>query len=488
MFLRVFGHASTIDALFIYRVGSRPDKTPQSITRHFQGGEHKPLEISIALFARNIEAELVEIENSEDEEPTTESAAAWLTSPLKDQNSLRKAARPECLHSIGLKCPGPEGVLDGLVLGTQVCPNSEIISLERGVLWRRNESSGQRIGLSCRCAPCKARYNFNNFLRSHVLEADAGQTMCSNKGCFKSVWEGTKFCHSHFLMWTPDLIGQDKTAMNELLSLFEKAISEQWRPKTEFMAEIIKRMESKGNIPASEVVNIDLAFGVRSREVLQIGLADLRGNGVLDCLTRYSEGIIAPSSSRLATPATRPLMNHERNVRRFSTQNGSLNAKEIVGKLQEIGISNEPIFLSLANWGFDLSYLRDWLEEEGFYDVLPGDENLCLLLQELRNNVRRVLGRSCFRGGRFPLSLSVVFLLLFGESHPLSGRNHHALVDAQQLVLIAQVFNDLCKPPPQNERVYWRRSLIKMPGSGERQRPLEEFFPSLSSNKKARLS
>jgi hypothetical protein len=196
--------------------------------------------------------------------------------------------------------------------------------------------------------------------------------MCSNKSCFKSVWEGTKLCHNHFLKWTPDLIGQDETAMNELLSLFEKATSEQWRPKTESMAEIIKSMESKGNILASEVVNIDLEFGVRSREVLQIGLADLQGKGVLDCLTRYSEGIIAPSSSRLATPATRPLMNYERNVRRFPTQNGSLNAKEIVGKLQEIGISNKTTFLSWANWGFDLSYLREWLEEEGFYDVLPG--------------------------------------------------------------------------------------------------------------------
>jgi hypothetical protein len=321
---------------------------------------------------------------------------------------------------------------------------------------------------------------------SRVLEADAGQTTCSNKSCFKSVWEGTKFCHDHFLLWTPDLLGEDKTARTELLSLFEKATSKQWHPKTEFMAKIIKRMESNGNIPASEVVNIDLEFGVRSREVLQIGLADLQGKGVLDCLTRYSEGIIAPSSSRLPTPASWPLMNHERNVRRLSTQNGSLNAKEIVRNLQEIGISNKTIFLSWADWGFDLSYLRDWLQEEGFHDVLPGDENLCLLLQEFRDNVKRVLGPTCFRGGRFPLSLSVVFLLLFGENHPLSGRNHHALVDAQQLALIAQVFNDLCKPP--HERVYWRNSLIKMPGSGKRQRPLEEFFPSLSSNKKARLS
>jgi hypothetical protein len=51
--------------------------------------------------------------------------------------------------------------------------------------------------------------------------------------------------------WTPDLLGEDKTARTELLSLSEKATSKQWRPKTEFMAKIIMRMESNGNILAS---------------------------------------------------------------------------------------------------------------------------------------------------------------------------------------------------------------------------------------------
>lgn len=131
-------------------------------------------------------------------------------------------------------------------------------------------------------------------------------------------------------------------------------------------------------------------------------------------------------------------------------------------------------------------YLRKWLQEEGFHDVLPRDENLCLLLREFRINLGRVIGKQCYRGGPFPVSLPVLFLLLFGDDDPLSGRNHHALVDAQQLALMAKLFTDLCKPP--HKRVYWQKSGIKYRGSCKRQRSVEEFFPPTSSNKKARLS
>lgn len=134
-------------------------------------------------------------------------------------------------------------------------------------------------------------------------------------------------------------------------------------------------------------------------------------------------------------------------------------------------------------WSFDLTYLRDWLEAEEFHDVLPGDENVCLLLHEFRSNVSRVLGRKCYQGKLFPLPLPVFFPLVFGENHPLSGRNHHAAVDAEQLALMAKLFIDLCKPP--DERVLWQGSEIEKLGSWKRQRSLEEFFPS---NKKARLS
>lgn len=42
--------------------------------------------------------------------------------------------------------------------------------------------------------------------------------------------------------------------------------------------------------------NIDLEFTFFSREVLQIGIADMEGNNVLDYFPRYSERVVASSS------------------------------------------------------------------------------------------------------------------------------------------------------------------------------------------------
>lgn len=388
------------------------------------------------------------------------------------------------MYHLGLKCPGPGRVVDGLVLGTQVCPHSAIISFETGVFFRKH--SKDYIGLKTRCAPCNGRFIFNGFLRRHSLEANARQGFCDNKHCINSPWEGSKFCKKHFLTWTPGPPGKEE--LKALRSLFAKAASVQWYPQTRIMAEVTRKVESKrkGKVRASEVVSIDLEFTFKAKEVLQIGLADLEEAKVLDCLTKYSEGIIVPSSSLFAVLLNPQQRAFEKKVGAYFTQDGKLDANEVVRKLQQAGISNKPIFLSWALWCFDLSFLRDWLEQEGFDDVLPGDENVCLVLNEFRDNVKAVIGTTCHDGGRFPLNLPTAFLVLSGENHPLSGRNHHALVDAQQLALMARLFIDLCKPP--DERVHYQGPGIMKLGSGKRQRSLEESFSSMRSNKKARFS
>jgi hypothetical protein len=157
-----------------------------------------------------------------------------------------------------------------------VCPNGATISFETGVVYKRERRSIQHIGYKTRCASCHGRFKFNEFLRTSFLEADAGQKVCSHKSCVKPTWEGSKFCRAHFLSWTPDLLGEDTIAMAELRNLFSKAATEQWLPTSPTMAKIMKRVGFDGtDLPASEIVNIDLEFSICSREVLQIGLADL---------------------------------------------------------------------------------------------------------------------------------------------------------------------------------------------------------------------
>lgn len=403
--------------------------------------------------------------------------------PMPVINPCNLEARPERLLNYGLKCPGPRRVVNGLVIGEQVCPHGVTLSLETGVFWK---PSGQdKIYLKTRCGTCNGRFMFNEFLRTHFLERDAAQIQCSHNECFNPTWEGTKFCQDHFYCWRPDvldLIGDD---IEELRYLFKKAAdSQQWSPMTEITAKAIKRIQKNGeaDIPASRIVNIDLEFGPSTRKVLQIGLTNMREDRVLDCLTTYSKGITASPSNR-SVPPSRAQIRYEEMVRNFFSHDGTLGSNEVVEKLRESGISQNTIFMSWASWCFDLSYLRDWLEAEGFHGVLPGDENVCLILMDFRRGLEKYLGTTCFRGRRFPLSLPLVFPLLFGLDHPLSGKNHHALVDAKQLTLMVKLYVDLCRP--RDERVFWPTLDIAKLGPRMRQGPLEEYFPP---SKKPRIS
>jgi hypothetical protein len=154
--------------------------------------------------------------------------------------------------------------------------------------------------------------------------------------------------------------------MAEHRKLFEKAASEQWFPVAERMAKVIKRVESHStDIPASEIVNVDLEVGPHSK-VLQIGLANLEGARALDCLTRYSEGVIAPSSSRLLVQASYQLKRFEKKVKALPSHDGILDAKRVVGKLREIGISKKTIFLTWASWAS--IHCFDWLHRNLRWD------------------------------------------------------------------------------------------------------------------------
>ena len=165
----------------------------------------------------------------------------------------------------------------------------------------------------------------------------------------------------------------------------------------------------------------------------------------------------------------------------------TLDAKGVVGKLQEIGLSLDIFFLAWAKWGFDLIFLKEWLQAEGFDSILPGKEKVCLLLEEFRHNLERNLGRQCFRGRPFPLSLPIVFPIVFGDDHHLTGRNHHAAVDAEQLARLSLLFLDLCRPP--EERVHWTGTEVKDLGPAyKRQLCMEEYLDTTTLGKRLRRS
>ncbi|KAJ5729925.1 uncharacterized protein N7483_004433 [Penicillium malachiteum] len=216
------------------------------------------------------------------------------------------------------------------------------------------------------------------------------------------------------------------------------------------MANLTQLDSSEADVLASQAVCIDLEFYPQSRKVIQVGIVDTKGERILDCFTKYSEKGKANLHSTSCWQAPKSSAHdkiREEQIRRFYSKDGTLSAEEIADRLQKTGISRETIFLAWATRPFGLYYLRDWLDAEGFQNILPPDEKVCLILMEFRQNLREFLGSSCFRGGVFPATLPVIFMVAFGEDHPLAGKNHHALVDAKQLALLTQLFIDLCKPP-----------------------------------------
>jgi hypothetical protein len=66
--------------------------------------------------------------------------------------------------------------------------------------------------------------------------------------------------------------------------------------------------------------------------------------------------------------------------------------------------------------------LRTWLDKDEVPRDLLEDEMFCLLLNERMKKATEHLGRRCFPGLAFPLSLAILLTVLF-EGHPLMGHN-----------------------------------------------------------------
>ncbi|UKZ80996.1 hypothetical protein TrVFT333_008763 [Trichoderma virens FT-333] len=129
-----------------------------------------------------------------------------------------------------------------------------------------------------------------------------------------------------------------------------------------------------------------------------------------------------------------------------------MTAKQIADELRRQGISQETYFVVWHLHTDDLSRLREWLE-----------------------NLR---GAKLPDGKRFPLTLSTIFPIMMGTNHVLAGKNHHALVDAQQLQCMMAIFRVLCLSP-QNRPDGWLKQLRQDPSShraGLRQAMLESFW------------
>ncbi|KAH7165628.1 hypothetical protein EDB81DRAFT_877997 [Dactylonectria macrodidyma] len=227
------------------------------------------------------------------------------------------------------------------------------------------------------------------------------------------------------------------------------------------MGKVLALMDSigAGKSPASALRFVDLEYNIFTGRVFEIGMCDAYGTKTMDCRTLYgSEALraISQKSSTADCDMDRMMM---KSVQAHHCTQGSKTAKQIADELRRQGISQETYFIV---WHFhtnDLSRLREWLESEGEYG-------------------RNLRGAKLPDDKRFPLTLPIIFPIMMGTDHVLAGKNHHALVDAQQLQCMMAIFRVLCLSP-QNRPNGWLEQFLQDPSShraGLRQAMLESFW------------
>ena len=86
----------------------------------------------------------------------------------------------------------------------------------------------------------------------------------------------------------------------------------------------------------------------------------------------------------------------------------------------------------------------------------------------VRQNLKEILGSTCWKRGSFPLSLETVFPVLFGFDHPLAGKDHHALANGSRGCSTVSAADTLvCRPVPVREPAGDVERQWSKPGPGE---------------------
>lgn len=135
-----------------------------------------------------------------------------------------------------------------------------------------------------------------------------------------------------------------------------------------------------------------------------------------------------------------------------ATPNLILDVHEIASQLQAASVNPNTLLMTWHQNKTDLVLLRRFLENAGYDNRLPPDENCIPMIPQFRKNVARLPGSK-----RVPLNLEVVSPLMF-PGHELVGRNHQAMADALQLRLVTMAFEkNRCLPEDREGRLTYLR-------------------------------
>jgi len=292
--------------------------------------------------------------------------------------------------------------------------------------------------LERRCVSCATEHRFISKLQElDLLEDNIEQGPCDYKSCFESRWSKTRYCQKHLLCGLKSTKHRSTQHLDaaEIKRIFT---STQWTCGQDF-EEVNDRLVkiSIGKMPEGMLVDLDIEFSPTSGKIFEVAVCEHHSGTVLvNARIEHHCSNSEPHASReghkseslqqiLRGISLRSSGNVYGTYKDRSKCNGLLDVHAVAKLFRGSGITTQTYFLTWHKTKKDLTLLRQFFEEAGYDDILPPSNNNCVqMIPQFKRNVPITVH----------LDLELIFPLLFGN-HELSGQNHRALADTQQLRL-----------------------------------------------------
>jgi hypothetical protein len=221
---------------------------------------------------------------------------------------------------------------------------------------------------------------------------------------------------------------------------FMSASSKQWtRSKNVRLAMSCATETRAGHLKGPDLVILDVEFS-RSGQVKEVALIEyVSGRVLLDTLVTPQA---PPELSQLKLEWRRGLIEHLWSRKLDSSgmkTDQTLDVGDVAEALEDSGVRKDSVILVWHSTYYGLTLSSNFLESAGANSPLPSRANCVRLVPHVRANVPHHNGKP------FPATLSTIFPILF-PCHELVGRNHRALVDCQQTLLVMTTFEEFAKP------------------------------------------
>lgn len=371
---------------------------------------------------------------------------------------------------------GPRPHVNGLV--TERCPHDITIDFDTALIVQMYRSAPR---LSNRCANCYYSYKVSKSIHEKGLEKGPDQTTCSHKTCFDKIWRTAKFCKKHFDRYyeqTP------KVNLPEMRNVIAEALPKTWE-STPAMDKMLQLMASCHADPnrRENLMFLDLEFWLNGGRIYELAICNAFGEKIIDChplMTDDEEASLrslffeTTLTEAVRVPQDATIGSAKKKLESVCLDN-FLDVHQVAKKLREQGVSPQTTFVAWGTTKLDMTLLRRWLEAGGYDDILPEGEDCVLLpLYTFRDTFKR-LGLKV-AGKTVPCELELLFPAILGLAHPLTFKNHHALIDTFQLWLVTKALLELLKKPSERTPNWLKDLSEKRMISGKIQTTLDEFL------------